>query len=216
MNGTDEELDAAEEIIELVDDEGAANLDDVAQDAVKAVEAVREARREEGVDEEVDDMGLPELELLRAQVAEAQERAARTLADFENYRKRNAREREEMLRFAASESLREFLDVVDNLERALSAGGSVDDLKMGVGMIHRQMIDLMRRSGVEPIAAVGEIFDPARHEAVSRQEDPDVEQATVATELQTGYSLHGRLLRPAKVTVAVPVTAPATEDGDEA
>ena len=85
MNGTDENLDSAEEVIELGDEEGTVTLDDVARDAVKAVEAVREAHRDESADDE--DQG--EIDLLRGQVVEAQERAARTLADFENFRKRS-------------------------------------------------------------------------------------------------------------------------------
>ncbi len=212
MNSTDENLETDEQVIELGEEEGSERLDDVTREAVKAVEAVREAHQDEA-DEEGEGS---ELDFVRAELAEAQERAARTLADFENFRKRSAREREDMMRFAVSESLREFLDVVDNLERALSAGGSVDDLKMGVEMIHRQMFDLMRRSGVATIDAVGEVFDPALHEAVSRQEKADIEQPTVVSELQKGYFLHGRLLRPSRVIVAVPESKPSKSDEDEA
>ena len=117
-------------------------------------------------------------------------RGLRTLADFDNYRKRAEKERAEMRRHAAAETVRDFLEVVDNLERALSAGGSAggsaDDLRTGIEMILRQVEDLLRRHGVERVAAEGEAFDPAIHEAVSRQEDPAVSEPRVVHVMQTG------------------------------
>lgn len=209
MNSNENEPDIADsDIYELDDDEASSDLDDVAREAVEAVEAVRESRREEGPD-------VLDLEALHQELQETRDRAARTLADFENYRKRNAREREEMLRYASSGVLVEFLDVMDNLERALSAGGSVEDLKLGVEMIHRQMQDLLRRAGVAAVPAVGEIFDPSHHEAVSRRESGEVEAPEVVEELQKGYTLHERLLRPARVIVAVPKAPSAGEGSPE-
>jgi len=136
------------------------------------------------------------------------EKYLRTLADFDNYRKRVERERAESSRTALAEPLRAFLSVVDNLDRALSSGGSQGDLKAGVQMILKQTEDLLRRFGVEPVPALGEPFDPAVHEAVVRYEDPEATEATVSEEFQKGYRYHGRLLRPAMVKVAVP------SDGD--
>jgi molecular chaperone GrpE len=129
----------------------------------------------------------------------------RTLADFENYRRRVERERLEHRRYAAAEALTELLAVMDNLHRALQAKGSEADLRIGVEMIHRQMIDLLQRLGAKPVAALGQPFDPLEHEAVSRLEREDVERPMVTAELQAGYRLHDRLLRPALVEVAVPV-----------
>jgi molecular chaperone GrpE len=94
--------------------------------------------------------------------------------------------------------------VVDNLERAVSAGGSPDDLKLGIDMTLRQLADVLKRHGVTPVAAADRPFDPAVHEAVSRQEAEDVDEPTVSAELQKGYLLHDRLVRPARVVVAVP------------
>ncbi len=102
------------------------------------------------------------------------------------------------------EPVRDFLTVVDNLERALSAQGSSDDLKRGVEMTLRQFQDQLRRYGVTEIAAKGEAFDPGVHEAVMRQEDPTVSRPTVVEEFQRGYRMHDRLLRPAMVKVGVP------------
>ena len=142
--------------------------------------------------------------VLRAEIADLRDRSMRTLADFDNYRKRTERERRDVLRYAAVEPLRDVLEVVDNLERAVAAGGSEDDLRTGLEMILRQLGDMLRRHGVEAVTAVGERFDPAVHEGVRRLEDPQVEGPTVVEELQRGYRLHDRLLRPARVVVAVP------------
>lgn len=150
---------------------------------------------------EVEDVEVAEL---RREIADLRDRSMRTLADFDNYRKRAERERRDAVRYAASAPLGDFLEVVDNLSRALAAGGSAEDLKTGVEMTLRQLEDALRRHGVEPVPAAGERFDPAHHEAVSRLEDPDVETPTVVEELQRGYRLHDRLLRPARVVVAVP------------
>ena len=100
--------------------------------------------------------------------------------------------------------MRSFLAVVDNLERALASEGSVEDLKQGVEMILRQMGNLLTDSGVQRVAAIGQPFDPSVHEAVTRQEDPNVSAPTVSEELQSGYMMHERLLRPAVVKVSMP------------
>lgn len=150
------------------------------------------------------DEGLVEVDGLRAELADLKDRSMRTLADFDNFRKRAERERGEIRRHAVAEVVRDFLEVVDNLERALAAGGSADDLKTGVQMILRQLDDVLRRQGVERVASIGERFDPTHHEAVSRQEDRSVEEPRVVEEMQAGYRLHDKLLRAARVVVAVP------------
>ncbi|HEX2164278.1 MAG TPA: nucleotide exchange factor GrpE [Thermoanaerobaculia bacterium] len=155
-----------------------------------------------GADDDRDDAA--EVAALRREIADLRDRSMRTLADFDNYRKRSERERREALRYAASAPLGDLLEVVDNLQRALAAGGSADDLKTGVEMTLRQLEDVLGRHGIEGVHAVGRPFDPTVHEAVSRIEDPDAETATVVEELQRGYRLHERLLRPARVVVAVP------------
>ena len=132
------------------------------------------------------------------------EKYLRTLADFDNYRKRVERERAESSKTALAEPLRAFLGVVDNLDRALNAGGSGNDLRAGVQMILKQCEDLLRRFGVEAVPALGEAFDPVVHEAVVRLEIPSL-RADVSEEFQRGYRYNGRLLRPAMVKVAVPV-----------
>jgi molecular chaperone GrpE len=189
------------------------DLDAAMREAMAAVEAVEggegktpEAGRGSGEQDEL------ETAKLRREIADLRDRSMRTLADFDNFRKRAERERQESRKYALLEPLRDFVEVVDNLGLALSASGSADDLKRGVEMIHRQMQDLLRRHGVKEIEALNQTFDPALHEAVSREEDPTVTKATVVGELRRGYLLHDRLLRPSMVKVAVPSeTKPAVE-----
>jgi molecular chaperone GrpE len=147
---------------------------------------------------------------LESQLAAERERMLRLRADFDNYRKRTERERAEIERYALADMLRELLPVVDNLERALSVqgpqGGPGDgsDLRKGVEMIVRQFQELLKRHGLLPIAALGERFDPSVHEAVFQEESDSVVVPTVEVELQRGYRLNDRLLRPSLVKVAVP------------
>lgn len=149
-----------------------------------------------------------ELGRLQQELEDLRDRSLRTLADYENYRKRVERERTESRRYAGFEVLRELLDVVDNLERAVAAPGSVDELKQGVELILKQLHDLLRRAGVRPVPAVGEPFDPNMHEAVSRDQDATVDRPTVTAEHQPGFWMHERLLRPAVVSVAMPADEP--------
>lgn len=155
-----------------------------------------------------------ETEQERGELEELRERHLRLRADFENFRKRAERDRTERVRRGVGDALRDLLPVADNLERALAAPGEVDDLRRGVEMIARQLEDVLRRHGVEPIAALGAPFDPQLHEAVAREEGDDVEVPTVIEELQRGYLYGNALLRPSLVRVAMP-TVPAAEAEDE-
>jgi molecular chaperone GrpE len=189
-----------DEAVALDLDNQTEDLDAAMRDAVAAVEEV-EGKGSETATEESDE---EEIAKLRREIADLRDRSMRTLADFDNFRKRSERERQETRKYALLEPLRDFLEVVDNLGLALSAAGSADDLKRGVEMIHRQMQELLRRLGVQEIEALNQPFDPALHEAVQREEDPTVKTPTVVGELRRGYKLHERLLRPSMVKVAVP------------
>ncbi len=191
-------------------DEPGTDLETAMREAVAAVEEVEGGDRSASVSE------AEEVAQLRQEIADLRDRSMRTLADFDNFRRRSERERQELKRYALLEPLREFLTVADNLDLALSAEGPAEDLKRGVEMIHRQLQELLRRFGVTEIAAVGQPFDPTLHEAVSREESGDVKAPTVVGELRRGYRMHDRLLRPAMVKVAVPPEAsPAAADGGE-
>jgi molecular chaperone GrpE len=142
---------------------------------------------------------------LESALAVERERYLRLRADLDNFRKRAERERAEVERYAGAEVARELLPVVDNLERALAAvPGEGDDLRRGVEMILRQLEEILRRLGVTKVASLGERFDPSHHEAVMHEESEEVEVPTVVAELQRGYRLNDRLLRPAMVKVAMP------------
>ena len=195
-----------------------ASPEDLIREAIEAVESrhgdppASDARPEPetgsveiGTAEGLDGDESSELDALRSENKELHERALRALADYENYRRRTERDRAEIGRYALIEPMREFLEVIDNLERALAAAGGESDLKVGVEMILRQMQELLGRYGVQRVSAKGQEFDPAVHEAVAREDDPDVKTPQVIEEFQTGYVLHERLLRPAMVKVAVPV-----------
>lgn len=178
---------------EAVDEEGRAS-----GEWAVAGEAPAGAPDEEAAEKAVPAGAGPEL-------AELRDRHLRLLADFDNFRKRAERELEERTRYVLAEPIRELLPVLDNLERALTAQGSEGDLRRGVEMTARQFLEVLRRFGVEAVPAVGEPFDPRRHEAMMRVESAEVTAPTVVEELQRGYVLRDRLLRPALVKVAVPV-----------
>lgn len=177
-----------------IEDTKAEDLDEAMQEAVAAVEAM---------EERADDQRQV-IDRLEREVADLRDRSVRTLADFENFRKRASREQKELRRYAVTELVRDLLSVLDNLERALAAGGSVEDLKQGVEMIQRQLQDVLRRQGVRAVEAENKPFDPTVHEAVSRREDDSVDEPVVTQEMQRGYLLHERLVRPAIVEVAMP------------
>ncbi len=145
---------------------------------------------------------------------EAFRQLQRMRADFENFRRRLMLEQVRWQDQAVGALILELLPVLDNLERALAAcrdetggaDGPVAALREGVAMVARQFQEVLGRAGVAPITAVGEPFDPERHEAVARTEEEGVERETVAEELQKGYLFKGQLLRPTLVRVAVPAS----------
>ncbi|HSK78246.1 MAG TPA: nucleotide exchange factor GrpE [Thermoanaerobaculia bacterium] len=198
----DETRNAGDEVALDLDEQN-PDLETAMREAVAAVEEVESGARGDAPSS-ASGSGPSEVAKLRDEIADLRDRSMRTLADFDNFRKRSERERQDLRKYALIEPIREFLTVMDNLDLALSAGGSAEDLKRGVEMIHRQMQDLLRRFGVQEVKAEGEAFDPTIHEAVSREESPEVKAPTVAAELRRGYTLHDRLLRPAMVKVAVP------------
>lgn len=151
-----------------------------------------------------------ELKRLQAALSEAQEGSARRQADFENYRKRIERERGEAHSRVVADVARKLLPVVDNLDRALDAEKLVESSESrefrhflhGVQLISKQLNDVLESLGIQPIASVGERFDPHIHEAVVTESSDEYEPDTVTEELARGYRIGDRLLRPAMVKVA--------------
>ncbi|MCL6636860.1 MAG: nucleotide exchange factor GrpE [Alicyclobacillus sp.] len=146
----------------------------------------------------------PAILALEAEVAQVRQQLLRTMADFDNFRRRTRQEKEELEQFATRKLLLELLPVVDNLERALAAPTAAEDpMRTGVEMVYRQLLGVLERFGAVPMAAAGQRFDPALHEAVLQAPAEQGEVGVVLEELQKGYWLHGKVLRPALVKVSV-------------
>ncbi len=151
-----------------------------------------------------------ELETVRQEAADTYDRLLRMSADFENYKKRSLRDREEQKKFANESLIKDLLPVVDNLERALVAAkeqqASDSDhsgsMVEGVEMTLNEIVKILRDYNVTPIEAQGKPFDPTYHEAVMQEQSDQYPENTVINELQKGYMLHDRLIRPAMVVVS--------------
>jgi len=155
------------------------------------------------------DIGAPgaaaaasETDKLKAERDALLDRLARLQAEFDNARKRAVREQQEFREFAAADVIRNFLPILDSFELALKAGGNAGDFRSGVELIYRQFQDALQKVGVQPIAAVGQVFDPRVHEAIEMVDTTEVPDHHVLQELQRGYKYKERLLRPAMVRVA--------------
>ena len=157
-------------------------------DPMKALEAKLEAKEKEAED--------------------TYDRLLRLSAEFENYKKRSSREIEEFRKFANQSLIKEMLSVVDNLELAMNSTNghkAIDkDLLQGLEMTHREILKVFEKFNVKPIDAKGQPFDPTFHEAVMQEESNDYAKNTVINEMQRGYMIHDRLLRPSMVVVAKP------------
>jgi molecular chaperone GrpE len=148
-----------------------------------------------------------EIKQLKKEMDELKDQYVRKLAEMENLRKRLEREKNEYFQYALSEVLLEFLGVLDNFERALRAVGSETDGKTfreGIDLIYRMSMNLLLKRGVQPIEIKDGKFDPTLHHAMTMEESDQVQEPRVTEELQKGYMLHNRLLRPSLVRVVVP------------
>jgi len=146
-----------------------------------------------------------EIESLRKQAAEFRDLALRTRAEFENYQKRNQKERDQERRYWYTPLALDLLPVVDNLDRTLAAAkqaGEKGTLVQGVAMVHGQLLEMLKRHGITRIDADGKEFDPNVHQAVMQQPSEDRDPGTVLQVLEQGFMNHDRVLRPAKVIVA--------------
>ena len=157
---------------------------------------------------------IEELKSRAAKADENWERLLRTTADFDNFKKRAAREKIESAQYATFSLLQKVLPVLDNFEMALAAAQVAkvtknDSLQSGVVMIQQQLKSVLTETGLEEIDAAGKLFDPNFHEAVSEQESAEVAEGNVLTQLRKGYKFKDRLLRPATVIVAKKTAAAA-------
>jgi len=153
--------------------------------------------------------GEPETRIqeLERELAEQKDRMLRAMAEADNVRRRAQRDAEDRVRYANEALLRELIPVLDNLDRALAsarAAGGAESVVSGVELIQRELLRVLERAGVARYSAVGQPFDPTRHEAIARVVSPQAAANTVVSEQLPGYLLHDRVLRPALVAVAVP------------
>jgi molecular chaperone GrpE len=143
-----------------------------------------------------------EVQKLKAERETLLDRLARAQAEFENARRRAAKEQQDFRDFATVDAIKSLLPVIDSFERALQAKSEAGDFRTGVELIYKQLQDVLAKMGVRPIAAKGEQFDPHVHEAIEMVETPDAADHEVLEEWQRGYKFKDRLLRPAMVRVA--------------
>ena len=142
---------------------------------------------------------------LERQLAEQKDRMLRAMAEADNIRRRAQRDAEDRVRYANEALVRELIPILDNFDRALAsarAAGGADTVVQGVELIQRELLRTLERAGVTRYSAVGQPFDPTRHEAIARVVSVDAAPDTVLSETAPGYLLQGRVLRPALVAVA--------------
>ena len=173
-------------------------------DTVEEIEQEMEAAAAEA-DDTLTKSGSPQAAAApdSADAGEWKNRYMRALADFENFRKRNEREKADFFKYALANTFRDLLPVLDNFDRALDHAEEGDEFHKGVLLIYKQLADVLQKAGLKAIDEAGVHFDPNIHEGVVREENPSVPSHTVTAILQKGYFLHDRLLRPAMVKVAV-------------
>ena len=157
------------------------------------------------------------LEQTKREASQLRDNWMRAAADLENYRKRAAREREDVQRYGVEKLLKDFLPVMDDLDRAMSmvssgeVGSAGEQLLNGVQLVQKKFLSTLGKHGVTSFESAGQAFDPERHEAVQQAHHPEIPAGQVAQELQRGFMIHDRLLRPALVVVSL-----GAEGGDGA
>ena len=185
-----------------------APVQETAAEEVASMEEVTEAdEAAEAAEPEVQAEYIPPEEVsadaLEAQLKEKNDRILRLQADFENFRRRTAKEKEELAAVITQNMLGDLLPLLDNFERAMAVEQTDGEaFRKGVEMIFTQLKEVLDKNGLEHIEAEGQPFDPNVHQAVMRVENPDVSDGTVTQVLQKGYRAKGRVIRPAMVQVA--------------
>ncbi|ACX64021.1 nucleotide exchange factor GrpE [Paenibacillus sp. Y412MC10] len=150
--------------------------------------------------------GSAELEKLQAELQEQQQRTLRVQADFDNFRRRTQKEKEDLGKYASSKLITELLPVIDNFERALQASEEnpeFESFSKGVNMIFRQLESVLATEGLSAMKSVGEPFNPEYHQAIMQVESDEYEEGIVVEEVQKGYMLKDKVLRPAMVKVSM-------------
>jgi len=193
-----------EEMKREIDEAEAAEEEDAAEEAADDVREETAEGSREGTEEAENgaDDPVKRAEKLEADLAEKDAQMLRLRADFDNFRRRSVKEREELAAVVTQGILTDMLPLLDNFERALLAEGSdLDSFRAGVSMIYKQMQEALAKNGLEVIDTKDKKFDPNFHQAVMRVQDPEKEDDTIEQELQKGYMVKGRVIRPSMVQV---------------
>lgn len=167
-------------------------------------ETVEETTNETAVenDEATFDTIKKELEAQKELLQQSEDHYKRLQADFANFRRRNEKEREELSSVVLQGLIKDLLPIIDNFERALAVEGTAGTpLHDGISMVYNQLMESLKKNGLEVIKAAGEKFDPNFHQAVMRVQDPEKEDDTIKEEFQKGYMVQGRVIRPSMVKV---------------
>jgi molecular chaperone GrpE len=189
------------ELTTLETGDSAKPLEKAAELAETAIGEGQETPETANISRENVDQLKNDNEQLKGEREQLIDRLARLQAEFENARKRNEREKMEFRDYATGSVVEQFLPVLDNFELAFKSKGTLEQLRSGVGLIVKQMEEILRGLQVQPVATVGEEFDPRHHEAMGSVEREDLPDQHVAEEVRKGYRLREKLLRPALVRV---------------
>ena len=164
-----------------------------------------ENKEKEEISNTAEETSTNENEELQKKYDELNNQYIRLAADFDNYRKRQAQERESLLKYGAENTLKKIIEVLDNFDRGAKANETIEDcekVKESFNLVHKQLLDVLAKAGLETIEAEGKEFDPNFHEAVMQTPTSDYPEHTIIAELQKGYKLEDRVLRPSLVNVA--------------
>lgn len=198
MKEMQQEIDEAEAEEAAADEAEAPETAEASESDAAEADAAAEA---EAPDEDAAALKA-QVESLKAALEEKDNRVKRLQADFENFRRRTSKEREELANVVTQDLLKSMLPILDNFDRAMAAEQKDNEsFQKGVEMIYTQLHETLKNAGLELIDTAGQKFDPNFHQAVMRVENPDLEDDTIAQELQKGYIVKGRVIRPSMVQV---------------
>ncbi len=179
---------------------------DINEDKAQTEELNETSESSESINNEPEESKNDELAKLQAKYDELNNQYIRLAADFDNYRKRQEQERESLYKLGTENTLKKLLEVLDNFERGEKALENVEDCakcKESFSLVHKQVVDSLTKLGLETIDAEGQTFDPNFHEAVMQTPTSEHPEHTIITELQKGYKLGDKVLRPSLVNVAI-------------
>lgn len=181
---------------------GKQQIEDQQLDADHELPSAEEGEEQSATPKQPASEHVSEIERLRVERDTLYDRLARMQAEFDNARKRAAREQQEYRDYALTDTIKAFIPVLDSFDRALKSSPEKSEFHVGLELIHKQLQDALAKIGVQPISAKGQQFDPRFHEAIEMVDTEDVPDHEVLEELQSGYKLKDRLIRPAMVKVA--------------